>query len=688
MDRSFVTYELTYPHGLDLTTAVRLFTALEGLFEPMGRLGKSSSRPIVVFEVLATEYRLHHLLSFPPDLETSVRLFLHGVLPAIRVKEFVGRPRIWTRAVELHRPRQYSDELDEKFLQVLLNAMRGLGPNEAILSQIAICASGLIAATESSLMYKTVARLAVSADGDRAGDLLQRVKAAYRPLSVVHARALPQRWLSRINDRTAPLVQWPESLTNESLVVLAAVPVGSPQVQGLELGRGRCLAPEPTIPTDQRRIGYSNALGASRPLTLSPADRLAHTHVVGPTMSGKTSLLAGLIADDMAEGAGLVVMDPLGPLTKRVLDLVPPHRVDDVILLDFDTASPTGLNVLAGSDPYVVTSQLVTVFERLFDFSSAPRAIDVLRSTVLTLALHGLTLCEIPLILEPGRRGQRFRDRLLPHITNNELRDFWTWFARQSARDQLDVAAPILRRLRPLLLYPALRGALGQVDSGFDMAQVVHEKKILVCSFARERLGDELSALAGALVATKLWNTIEARGTGTGQPFYWYCDEFHDVLNNLPVAFGQIIAQGRNYDVGLTLAHQHMGQIDKAMRDEISANVRNKIVFQTTLGADMLAAQLGDPVTEVDVTNLGAFEVLVRLTVQGRTTRAATATTYQPRPANGLAEQVIARARERYGRPYVDVDREIRARHDGALVGPEAVPQVDEPPIGWEPWES
>jgi hypothetical protein len=67
------------------------------------------------------------------------------------------------------------------------------------------------------------------------------------------------------------------------------------------------------------------------------------------------------------------------------------------------------------------------MLDRLFDLSSnTPRALDALRSTVLTLALAGLTLCEIAVILEPGPRGQRFRDRLTADLANPELASFWS----------------------------------------------------------------------------------------------------------------------------------------------------------------------------------------------------------------------------------------------------------------------
>jgi hypothetical protein len=63
---------------------------------------------------------------------------------------------------------------------------------------------------------------------------------------------------------------------------------------------------------------------------------------------GKSTLLLGLITQDMRAERGVVVVDPKGDLVSDVLDRVPPDRTGDVVVLDpADEERPVGLNLLA-----------------------------------------------------------------------------------------------------------------------------------------------------------------------------------------------------------------------------------------------------------------------------------------------------------------------------------------------------
>ena len=70
-----------------------------------------------------------------------------------------------------------------------------------------------------------------------------------------------------------------------------------------------------------------------RPLALSLPDSLRHLHVIGPTGVGKSTLLLGLITQDMQAGRGVVVVDPKGDLVADVLDRVPAGATGDVVVL-------------------------------------------------------------------------------------------------------------------------------------------------------------------------------------------------------------------------------------------------------------------------------------------------------------------------------------------------------------------
>lgn len=73
-------------------------------------------------------------------------------------------------------------------------------------------------------------------------------------------------------------------------------------------------------------------------------------------------LLGRLIAQDMAEGRAVIVIEPKGDLVQDVLEHVPAHRRDDVVILDPSDPAPVGFNPLAvpGQLPEVVADGVLT----------------------------------------------------------------------------------------------------------------------------------------------------------------------------------------------------------------------------------------------------------------------------------------------------------------------------------------
>ena len=59
---------------------------------------------------------------------------------------------------------------------------------------------------------------------------------------------------------------------------------------------------------------------------LNPDTRRRHLYVVGQTSTGKSTLVLNLIAQDLAAGQGLAVLDPHGELAETVLLHVPRNR--------------------------------------------------------------------------------------------------------------------------------------------------------------------------------------------------------------------------------------------------------------------------------------------------------------------------------------------------------------------------
>ena len=139
-----------------------------------------------------------------------------------------------------------------------------------------------------------------------------------------------------------------------------------------------------------------------------------------------------------------------------------------------------------------------------------------------------------------------------------------------------------MNKVRPMLIRSSLRAVLGQATPRFELQQVFSERKILLVNLAKGLLGPEASALLGSIVVAQLWQVALERSAIPAErrhPVFIFLDEFQDFLN-LPIDLADALAQARGLGLGLTLAHQHLGQLSPQMRSAVLANARSRVVFQ------------------------------------------------------------------------------------------------------------
>ncbi len=453
-------------------------------------------------------------------------------------------------------------------------------------------------------------------------------------------------------------------LTAEELVHLFHLPVpGSP----LRVRPTR-IPPPRLLPGPGKTICYSED-AERRPVVLSPQDSRQHVHVLGPTGSGKSALMTTMALDDIAAGQGVGVIDPKGDLVRALLERIPDDARSRVILIDPARRDrPVGLNILECSDPEeqeLLCDAVVTIFRRHFEQFWGPRTDDVMRSAVLTLLRHGdATLCEIPLLLLQFEARQRYLRGLDDPIG---LGSFWRQYDEMSEGQRLQVVGPVLNKLRAFLLRRTVRNILGQPKSTVDLGKAMDNGAIVLVSLAKGLLGEETSRLLGSFIVARVWQEVQHRADrpeASRRDFSWYMDEFPDYLN-LTQSLDDVLVQARGYRVGLTLAHQHMGQLRGSTRDAIIANARTRIVFQCSLDDSRYLAQEYEPYLSArQLQNLQSFQVAIRLCVDRHTLPPFTGTTAMLPPSLGVdhAASIAETALTRDGRDRDQVEAEILQR--------------------------
>src|SRR5438445_1142253 len=137
---------------------------------------------------------------------------------------------------------------------------------------------------------------------------------------------------------------------------------------------------------------------------ISQADRRRRLHLIGQTGTGKSTALLNLLAQDLAMGRGVALLDPHGDLAERTLSLIPPKRAHQLVYLNpADLDRPIGFNVLDRVEVDhrpVVADGVVSAFRHVWADSWGPRLEHFLLNSIRALLdAPGQTLLGIPRLL-------------------------------------------------------------------------------------------------------------------------------------------------------------------------------------------------------------------------------------------------------------------------------------------------
>jgi len=402
-------------------------------------------------------------------------------------------------------------------------------------------------------------------------------------------------------------------------------------------------------------------------------DRRRHMYLIGKTGMGKSTTLENMIYQDLQMGHGVAVVDPHGDLAERVLDFVPPSRINETIYFNpADIEYPIAFNILERVDPshrHLVASGLVGVFKKIWADSWGPRLEYVLRNAILALLEYpGSTLLGIMRILV----DKEFRKRVVKRLTDPVVRSFWVnEYSRYPDRFQAEAIAPIQNKVGQFLSTSLIRNIVGQVKSKIDLRKVMDKGKILIMNLSKGKIGEDASALLGAMMITKIQLAAMSRidiPEDRRKDFYLYVDEFQNFATE---SFANILSEARKYHLNLIIAHQYIGQLTSSggetkIRDAIFGNIGTIVCFRVgAADAEFLAKEFAPQFDETDLVNLDKYEVYVKLMIDGVTSQPFSATTLPPIGiSTGSKEKIIRVSRERYAEPKKVVEDKI-ARWSG-----------------------
>lgn len=352
-------------------------------------------------------------------------------------------------------------------------------------------------------------------------------------------------------------------------------------------------------------------------------DRRRHMYVLGKSGTGKSTLLANMIINDLKHDEGIAVIDPHGDLIETILDYIPRHRINDVIYLDpSDPEAVVKINLFDSKTMVhreLIASGIVAIFQKMYANSWGPRLEYILRNTLLTLLSKNAKLEDVIKMLT----NDKYRERVVENLDDEILKNFWEKeFNMMPDRQRVEAISPILNKVGQFVTSPMVRHVVNAQHSSIDIEDIMDSGKILLINVSQGKLGEDNASLLGAMLITKIQLAAMNRvykDEADRKDFYLYIDEFQNFATS---SFIKILSEARKYRLNLILANQYMDQIEPEVKNAIFGNAGTMISF--ILGASdatLMSAEFGAQYTPDELVSLSRYQIITKLMIDGSVSR-------------------------------------------------------------------
>ncbi|MDR3526617.1 MAG: type IV secretion system DNA-binding domain-containing protein [Rhizomicrobium sp.] len=393
----------------------------------------------------------------------------------------------------------------------------------------------------------------------------------------------------------------------------------------------------------------TNFRNENRLFGIRQSDRLSHLYIIGKTGVGKSTLIETLARQDLEAGRGLALIDPHGDLVERIaLDAAAEGQGRVSYLNAPDGAQPFGYNPLrrVRDDKIpLAASGLIETLKKLWPDAWGVRMEHVLRNTLYALLERDdATLPDILRLYS----DETWRKSVVRGIRNETVRRFWRHeFEHYHFRQKADAVAPIQNKLGALLSDPTLYRILVAPQTSLSFRSIMDEGRVLLVNLSKGQLGEDSSHVLGGLIVSTLGLAAFSRAedpASARRPFFIYIDEFQSFTT---LMLANMMSELRKYGVGLTLAHQHLHQLEPEIRSAVIGNAGTLISFRVGAeDAPYLAKEFQPKFDVEDLLNLPNHCIYLKLIIDGVPSKSFSANTIAVEasvPSRGCRKALDAR---------------------------------------------
>ena len=437
------------------------------------------------------------------------------------------------------------------------------------------------------------------------------------------------------------------------------------------------------LATEGILLGTNEFRGVKKAIYLDDDNRRRHMYVIGQTGMGKSVFLENIAFQDMCDGRGFAFIDPHGDAVEALLERVPEERIDDIIYFDpSDIEHPVGMNMFEYTNEDqkdFIVQEGISMLQSLFDPQNqgffGPRGQHMFRNAALLLMSDpaGATFIDIPQCFT----DPEFVKSKLKYVTDKAVYDYWTkeFPASQKSNDAGEVITWFSSKWGPFIANTIMRNTLGQVKSGFNIREIMDNKKIFLVNLSKGKLGDINSNLLGMIFVMKFQQAAMSRQDmpeSERQDFCLFVDEFQNFATD---SFESILSEARKYRLNLIVANQFMTQLTDKIREALLGNVGTIICGRVGVtDADLMVKAFTPTFTAEDLTKTPNHAAVCKVMMFGMPSAPFTMNLPAPmgEPNDELLKTLKVYSATKYGKSRADVEKEIEERWSSAYKAKES----------------